>query len=736
VYKFASRPRITTKVFSAPAALMGVGVFALATILKPAPSPHIDFRSFTANQGVKVYLHPAAPPFAALEDQVLPDEEISIAAIPKQSVQLQAGELSFASKASEIIAENLESQKTLNASAPYAYVAADSAGLAQAAWQQTNRTFATAANQSAIAQASETHTVNLSDLHITREELLQAVFIPMARSVQVSVAAAKPKAQPVGKSFAYNRPPIPPSDSESVIAAEPLSLQMQARKAKSVIEESSASLSATPVESTGQTVLAGPIELSGGLALSNPNDQLVVYRQKDNHVFESGYVWLQQGRYEIVIDEPVGTLVAELRSSDGERLGRGTIELQTLPQIGTRAYRLDNVILQLRPAPTGISGRVVSGYSYAEQAFAIGGASLDVDAAPHQMTTLKDGSFHDPNLLEGSSVILKTHKAGHWGSLSFATTARDSTITVFPDKMMTQLAALWPQAAQDPNEMAMVWGRVTHKGKPVAGAQVQFLTSEKPLRPVYFNSMRIPDPQLNATTANGLYAFFPVDPGVHAIQASYHEYLSEPVLFPAEQRYVSNMEVETASSSEAKINVYDAFQTSHSLSAQVSNASHDHSVRIAGQGAYKFTPGASLLVLDVDAGADYSLTRLTLAREGQRIYAPMLAKDWLAGLKTQLNWHKTQDTGVVVGFIEGSSSYQAFIDGDEAPPGARVFYFDRNGKVTNENVGGTGGGFVIVNVPQGFNTISIVPVRSQKILTATVLVDQNTTNVITHSFSR
>src|SRR5690606_27198529 len=138
------------------------------------------------------------------------------------------------------------------------------------------------------------------------------------------------------------------------------------------------------------------------------------------------------------------------------------------------------------------------------------------------------------------------------------------------------------------DQRAVIFGRVVRNALPVQGAIVEILTANESTKPIYFNDAMKPDPSLEATSKNGLYAILPVTPGAHAVQASIHGGLkSDPEIMPIEAKTVARIDLEMGFEKSARVRVFDAFRTDWPLAAQVTNPAFSRSTMVPHSGESK-----------------------------------------------------------------------------------------------------------------------------------------------------
>jgi hypothetical protein len=112
----------------------------------------------------------------------------------------------------------------------------------------------------------------------------------------------------------------------------------------------------------------------------------------------------------------------------------------------------------------------------------------------------------------------------------------------------------------------------------------------------------------------------------------------------------------------------------------------------------------------------------------------MVQTVWIDAMKGQMRVNSDPRTGTIIGFIRGTSAYQVSLENLSLGPNTKVVYFDARGELTQRNYGEAGGGFMIMNVPEGFRTVLVQPSGTTKALASMVLVESRVTNVISKSF--
>ena len=700
-------------------------------------------RVFT--EGLDINLDRSSPAYAALEDTWMEPNIQEAEGPPEFDISSGNGAQQLAAGSpSELLAERILNENRREEALiahEKAARAAQTRALAQAATKalremadkfqsasiqvasepEPHATPAPGANSEPKSQAIHhpTQTISLSDLKMSREELLGTLFLPLAQADKPSTPG---KPQVI---VAKNATPPPQREERTLTPSDEKENERGPREQ---------SLDGPVFR---QVFVSGPIEFSGGIALANAQDRVVIFRERDGEVLEAGAVWLREGRYEIFLEDTEGVLVAELRTTYGDILGRGLFDLAQLPSQAHPPRRIDPVSLKIKPVPQGVVGQVFAKRAGPPTSRREGlkDTSILFRDLPFDTVSKANGRFEEPNLLEGSSVVVKASRMGYWGTMAFASAGSESEIDIFPDQPGQTISELISVSrSSNAKNASIIWGRVTKNGAPVAGATVDLMTSEEGVRPIYFNSAMLPDLNLKVTSSNGLYAFYPVAPGAHAVQAHFANHTTDASIFPADERTVSRIDLETQTDRPAKIRVFDAFRTDWPLTAAITDPSRTRQVWVdrSGETKFKYAAGKGPLILDVDAGRGYQLTRLTLDRDRRSIYVPMVQSAWLDQIRNSAKFNPLPGSGVIVGFVQGPQAYRVALEEKSLSKDSKIIFFNSRGEPTGKDFGEPGGGFLVLNVQQGFRTITIQPSGTTKVFASLVLVDPNVTNVITH----
>lgn len=586
-------------------------------------------------------------------------------------------------------------------------------------------TESTAAKAAPAETVSTTRVISISKTGLTREQILASLFGPMSQTQGSANAgrAAAPASSRADKLIAQNAGETKPAD---------------------VVEDYSsiASRAMGMVAPVGrQVTIRGTIELSGGLALTHAHDRIAVLRESRGQFIESGAVWIREARYEIFVESLEGQLVAEVRSPQGDVIGRGQLALSTLG-LGDGQKALDGVALRVTPVAAGIAGRVQSAYNAGNGARAtsqgVQGAKVQFLNTNSVVKSVAGGHFEEPRFTDGSRVVAQIHAKEHWPTLANLTSGQEPTVPIFSHRMMNAFVNLTAPDSSAVDSIiktkGVIWGRVSRSGQAVAGADVSVLTQGAG-EPVYFNDLMIPDFSLKATGSNGLFAVPAVSQGAHAVQIKIGKRLSDPVFMQAEPHMVSSVDLDVMKASEVPARAFDAFRVEAPVRTEVRPAGHIRGRRMIVQGDEGSTLKLANLgmpsVLEIDAGVDYLMTRTIQNPETRMMQLPMVTRAWFDRQVGRVRYNNQPQTGNVIGFIQGAR-FRVSMDEAALSTGAKILYFDSSGEVTTREYGEAGGGFILLGVKNGLQTVIVEAESRDRIYAGTVLVEDGIVASISH----
>lgn len=698
------------------------------------------------DEGITVRLNREAPPVAALEEALRDEPWAAIERPPGfnvRAIELRAEPNASERLAMRILSENENfARQVAQASVIVPAAAPASAPVQQIAPpivlpQHRNLVPATRGGASYVASGSDpvmgptgrpleklaapatqtTRVISLSKTGMTREQLLAALFGPMSRPVGVTGNGVTGGTSRGGSAFdaaSSNRETL-----KTDVASRAMGMVAPAGR---------------------QIMIRGPIEFAEGLALTHAKDRIAVLRESRGQFIESGAVSIRDARYEIFVESLEGSLVAEVRSPQGEVVGRGHMELSSIAANDRK--NLDGVALRVMPVTAGFSGRVQSAYTTGTSAASVSkgvqGARVEFLQTPTVVKSVSGGHFEESHFTEGSRVVASVEAKDHWPTLTTLVSGIESVVPVFSKKMMQAFVSLTAkdEAAADVRMKTegVVWGRVTRAGQTVQGAQIEVITHAAG-EPVYFNDLMLPDASMTATGSNGLFALPGAAVGTHALQVRLGKRLSDPVFLQADAASVSSVELDVLKASDLEARAFDAFRTDLPLRAEVKPMGHLKSrmmvVEGDGDSHLKLAHMGHPSILEIDGGSNYIPMRMTQNPEARNLYIPMVQRAWFDRVIGSMRYNLPAGAGSVLGFIQGSR-FRISMDEKSLSAGARIVYFDSRGEITTQNYGEPGGGFILMGVANGLQTVLVEADGSDRVFAATVFVEDGHVAALSH----
>ncbi len=460
-----------------------------------------------------------------------------------------------------------------------------------------------------------------------------------------------------------------------------------------------------------------------GLPPPSSNWHVDIARYDEEVKKEDAHIDTRRAVYKVRVPELSGSIKARLvDSTSGMVIGEGHYRLSQY--VAGKISGQAKIVIE--PASNQVASNFRSFYNSAR------GVPTQVLAASVGLEGKADASgyYKMESVQNGSWSLLRTQSRGFYSGMHLVRAGEEKNLTLFPEKMMQalqQIVAEQAYASQVPANGSVVWGQVKQDGKPLAGVEVdaEFLEN---YRPVYFNTLLLPDPTLKSTSENGYYAFLNLPEGFHSIVASRAELYISHANVVVDENTVSTADMESTNLLEkSKLKVFDAF-TGGPLSANLELQSLPQSLDVDGYAEIDLSPISRLSMMRVHpANEDYMEATLLYEDTADSLRVPLIRGAWLQTLIAQKKINIQADTGIVVGFL-ANGNYQMYLGHQENFPVENLVYFDAQGEPSENAV--DGGGVVIFNVPAGVQSMVAVQTEDQMIQTQVAPIDPRSVTVL------
>nr|WP_253715870.1 hypothetical protein [Bdellovibrio bacteriovorus] len=473
--------------------------------------------------------------------------------------------------------------------------------------------------------------------------------------------------------------------------------------------------------------IQGPLEITGGLAVTNEH-HIEVRRSDEGVLKELGKVDLTQGLYNIQVEGSTGTILARLVSKEGKIMGEGSFRLS---QLAIAKGFNQGPKIKITPQPD-FSGVTTSAYNPAVMDSAPANTRVTFVKGASEVLAKKDGLVAMDNVAKGSSTILRAAAPKHLQTASIIVSGQEFKAPLYPETMIAALQDIVSQQRATSFEGAptIVWGKTSLDGKPVSGITVS-VESDPSLQPVYFDQFMIPNPQLQATSENGIFAFVSVTPGFHSLLATRGDAIFGYQNVMVEEGSVALGDVEATMKFESvPMRVYDAF-TGEGRAAQITMQSLSDELEVKDGLAMINLPQISRLgMMRVQPeGSDYVAARYIYNDKDAFVHLPLVHWSWLSAIKTYLKIDDAPSAGFIVGFVP-DENFEVYLAGYDQFDARHIVYFDMQGRILQNRKGIAGGGFILYNVPEDTHEVVVVGERTQKIYSRVIPVDANSLSVL------
>ncbi|MCB0357321.1 MAG: carboxypeptidase regulatory-like domain-containing protein, partial [Bdellovibrionales bacterium] len=471
-------------------------------------------------------------------------------------------------------------------------------------------------------------------------------------------------------------------------------------------------------------------ELAGGIAFMDKDSTLEVYRELNGEIVNQGKVWLEQGRYEIVVDELTGYILVELRDQYGETISLAELDLYSWEQIPYASNKIEGVHFLLRPLDRGINFELQSARSYKDHVLQVEGAKVVIDDLSRKLTKIDKKRYQDKEIHKTSNVWIRAAKQKHRETLAPLTAYGLSQLQMFPEAYMQTLAA--DLGLELDTQKGWIFGKVSGQQGPLKNVVIEVAGLNKNYQGIYFNTVSElvywPDKKLEKTSDNGMFLLPELAPGTYAIRIRLGNKFLPAEIIKVEANAVTYLDLSYTEMKSASINIHDRAYGVNYLGAQLRIYGDDKELFITGsyKDQIRYPSGLGTMTFEVDPGEDYYLSKTQFNRNVRSLHIPVVSQKWLNEILSQQEIEYDASQGAIVGYIDGDN-FDIMLSGDEGEE-VKVIYFDQKGQVTNKASGSKGGGFIIVNLSEGIKSLAILPENKNSILMKTLTLEQGYIN--------
>jgi hypothetical protein len=487
---------------------------------------------------------------------------------------------------------------------------------------------------------------------------------------------------------------------------------------------------------TGKFVIEGNIQLKGLPSFNNT--QISIRRVSENISKEIGLVSSDSSQYRIEVDDLNGFLVAELSEKTAGVIGAGQTRLS---MTGSKGTHLRGPLITIEDSSGSVSvvdsNQKANDPSASVAAFASSNekkthrfqAQLYVPSADLELKTDALGFARLDRIQKHSWMLVRSEGEGLYPSMYLAQNKGELGLPGFRDSMVKALLSIYREAAYSsdrPEIDSVVWGRVVQDGSPVSGARVEVETDQN-AKVVYFNQMLLPDLSLETTTDSGYFAIIYLEAGWHTLISRIGDQFHSHGNVVVDENTISPVVLNQKLSKEkVELKVFDAF-TGQALSAQVQAQNLPDSLDVDGLTEVWIADLVRLSLVQVlPDQSDYLPIKSIHADSSDFWHIPMIRKDWFESLKSNRKISDSANTAAIVGFVE-VSNFEVFLPHDQNYPRENIVYFDAQGLPTGSGV--AGGGFILFNVPEGVQSVSVLT-EGDQIASKILPIDKDTTSVL------
>ncbi len=496
-------------------------------------------------------------------------------------------------------------------------------------------------------------------------------------------------------------------------------------------------ISALTVASKRIQSVRGTLSLEGGSFSKAESFSYYVERKHMGKTFETTTIQGDAKNFKMDLSGDKGFISAELRSSQGEILAYGEVDLSS--------GDTQNLDLILEPSAGLFAGQAFSQNSLANNKTAVKENPLAesktiVAGVDGTLVSDAEGFFGDSNLFSSKSDFLSsTFKKGFWPTLSLSESGKAYYPRLIKRDVIDRLEVDLDPFGEEVSIESLLLGKVTFKGLNRSGLKVEIF-NQGYQEPVYFNRSGRPDTSLKQTSTHGGFVFANLPDGGYLVQVVQSEKVVAQKWFVVKSGHISRGQIELKERDARLVFLesYPVLKTARNrneiyvreLGLDKEDTINIDSLEAEIKGLeLKSRTQPSLTVLEVLlANSNESKLRnlVVLPSKSSRIALKHVSSSWLNSFLNRQRSNRTSSLGLIVGFIE-DKDFEVLKDVTEAvSASSEIFYFNRQGQPTSK--GEKGGGFVITNTKLGFQPL-VIRLEEDKFLNKVVFTSSNSVSV-------
>ena len=540
-----------------------------------------------------------------------------------------------------------------------------------------------------------------------------------------------------------------------VAQSDKVKAQQQVDMVVQSINQSANQYKSSPLKKWG--TVRGKFEVKDGVGVV---DHIVeIKRIEEGQVRELGRIDLQAGSYSIEIENPQGTLIAQIKDKNGILIGEDQQKIINLQSQGS--YFEGPFIRVGRPPGIAINTGATGNYdgkpvannpshgnqvasNYSDNRNKTNGSSRkqaiqQATAKPSSIVASlfsKQYQLENPkeqfqNISKNSSTIsiIEDQKNIHQSMITIRQTADEIETPLFTKKWL--LGALDYISDQMKIEFKsksapILIGQIKLQNASGAGVKVE-IENQPGVTAIYLDQFMIPNLKLESTSENGYFMFYGLEVDSYSVIAQKNGAIIGQQLFVAEEGFISYQNiVSSVAPRSVLIRSYDAF-SGEPQDADVVIPDHADIVETtAGTASYRTYNQLGLANFVVRAKQDYMPINYIQDSRKDHLHIPLIKESWLSNIQSQLQLNDQPNTGTIVGFVPEIENFEMYLISEDYNS-KQIVYFDQSGVVSSTPV--TGGGFIMFNVPVGAQEVLVQEKQTNRIFSQVHIVKLNQTSV-------
>lgn len=455
-------------------------------------------------------------------------------------------------------------------------------------------------------------------------------------------------------------------------------------------------------EAGDSSYVTGSFKVHGVPELGPQYSRWHLFRLVDGRKAETGRINIQESRFAIRVGDRRGMVVAEVSDLNGNVFGRGQVSLNQ-----------DQLTLSVNPVDTAPTIAVAG----AEFGGDVPISKVAATYKPYGNSFVEgpvDDSLDVSQYSPESRFFIEAGAGKYFATVAYGVLADLKRIPLYTVQAMKAFRGIVKSFYRqvDLSSLSVVWGKVFKGGKEVLGAKIEIAGSEGKV--IYFNEIGIPRKDKDHTSSDGQFAIVNLPEGVQSVRVEHEGKKYPAYIFPSFNGKISSVNLEIPTNYFKQQFGFYSLLDKQLVATSLRMVGEELVHEIAESLIFEVPSLRSGLLFEADAGPEYEMLRVHLPQliEESEIDLPLFPVSWVESLVHASDRVLDRRLGWAIGFA-GDTAIEVSLPNEHSGL-SQIVYFDKDFNLSPERLVPPGGGYLIFNMPIGFQTVETRPIYASE----------------------